>query len=356
MKKNILVICPNWVGDAVMATPMLRALRAGFENARIVGLMRPVIAEVLDGLECFDNWFVWNPRGRKKLERTWPVLKALRRERFDIAVLLPNSFHSAMMAWTSGAKRRVGYQRDGRGWLLTDKLKARKSGRHFFPSPVIDYYLELANYLGCPHESYRMSLTTGPADEQAADTVWRACGLVAAERLIVLNPGAAFGAAKCWPTAHFGELARRLGALPGTQVLVLCGPGEAAMAREIVKRAGRPTVHSLADFPVSIGLSKACVRRADLMITTDSGPRHFAAAFDVPVITLFGPTHIEWSETYFVKAVHLQEEVPCGPCQLRECPLDHRCMRELKPEQVFTSAIEMLQRYPRESRPARRTA
>jgi heptosyltransferase-2 len=190
-----------------------------------------------------------------------------------------------------------------------------------------------------------MDLRTTAGDEEGADAIWRAYGLDQSQRVIVLNPGAAFGASKCWPAAHFGELARRLGGLKNTHVLVICGPTELGVAREIVKRADRPTVHSLADCAVSIGLSKACVRRADLMITTDSGPRHFAAAFDVPVITLFGPTHIAWTETYFAKAVHIQKQVPCGPCQLRECPLDHRCMKDLAPDEVYKRAIEVLQRF-----------
>ncbi len=134
------------------------------------------------------------------------------------------------------------------------------------------------------------------------------------------------------------------------------GPDGRRLAREIVKRADRRAVHSLADFPVSIGLAKACVRRADLMITTDSGPRHFAAAFDVPVVTLFGPTHIAWSETYFARAAHLQKKVPCGPCQLRECPLDHRCMRELLPDEVLRTALDMLKRFPRKTQPLVRSA
>src|SRR6202011_5615020 len=102
----------------------------------------------------------------------------------------------------------------------------------------------------------------------------------------------------------------------------------------------RPNVVSLADHELSIGLTKACVRRADLLVTTDSGPRHFAAAFDRPVVTLFGPTHIAWTETYHPKAVHLQEPVPCGPCQLRVCPLDHRCMNQLTPWKVYAAAVD----------------
>jgi heptosyltransferase-2 len=344
---QVLVFCPNWVGDAVMATPTLRALRRGFPKARIAGLMRPIIADVLQGVQYLNESILWNPGGPVREQRTWPVLSKLRRRRFDLAVLLTNSFHTALIAWLSGAKRRVGYARDGRHWLLTDGLRPPRAGRSFLPSPVIDYYMKLADHLGCPSESHRMELGTAQAHERLADGIWRAFSIGAADRVIVLNPGAAYGAAKCWPTAHFGELARLLGGLSQTHVVVLCGPAELKVAREIVKRAGRPNVHSLADAPVSIGLSKACVRRADLMVTTDSGPRHFAAAFGVPVVTLFGPTHIEWSETYFPKAIHLQKKVPCGPCQLRECPLDHRCMKDLTPAEVFQNALGLLERFQR---------
>jgi heptosyltransferase-2 len=103
-------------------------------------------------------------------------------------------------------------------------------------------------------------------------------------------------------------------------------------------------VHTLADAPLSIGLTKACVRRSDLLVTTDSGPRHFAAAFNRPVVSLFGPTHIAWTETYYPLAIHLQKPVPCGPCQLRVCPLDHRCMKELTPAEVYRAATSLLTR------------
>src|SRR5205085_8596163 len=136
----------------------------------------------------------------------------------------------------------------------------------------------------------------------------------------------------------------------GWGILVLCGPAESGLARHIAARAGHRAVHALADLtaPVhpdgprlGLGLTKACVRRADLLVTTDSGPRHFAAAFDRPVVTLFGPTHIGWTETYHPRAVHLQKKVDCGPCQRRVCPLDHRCMKRLTPAEVF-EAVETL--------------
>ena len=126
-------------------------------------------------------------------------------------------------------------------------------------------------------------------------------------------------------------------------MLVLCGPAERELAARIADLTRRPCLQ-LADFPLSLGLTKACVRRCDLLITTDSGPRHFAAAFDRPVVTLFGPTHIAWTETFHPLGMHLQKQVSCGPCQLRICPLDHRCMKLLTPAEVFAAAQQLLTR------------
>ncbi len=169
--------------------------------------------------------------------------------------------------------------------------------------------------------------------------------------MLCLNPGAAFGASKCWPTEHFATLARALAAQRDLRVVILCGPAERIVCRQIAAIARHPGVIALADqvapsrhggLNLSLGLTKACVRRAALLVTTDSGPRHFAAAFDRPVLTLFGPTHIAWTETYHPAARHLQLQVECGPCQRRLCPLDHRCMRELDPGTVFTAVCDLL--------------
>jgi heptosyltransferase-2 len=158
-----------------------------------------------------------------------------------------------------------------------------------------------------------------------------------------VNTGGAFGPAKSWPVAPFATLARRLATEAGVRVLVVCGPSERAAAAEITMRAGHLDVVSLAGLELGIGLTKACVRRSALLITTDSGPRHFAAAFDVPVLSLFGPTDIAWTRTYHPHAVHIYHPVPCGPCQKPVCPLGHhRCMTELSPDAVFRAALRML--------------
>ena len=206
------------------------------------------------------------------------------------------------------------------------------------------YYLALARVLGCRHGSIQLELATTPADESAADRAWNELGLAADERPVCLNTGGAFGPAKNWPAAYFAELATRLTNETGVAVLVLCGPAERAAAAEITRLADHPRVVSLAEQPLSLGLSKACVRRAALLITTDSGPRHFAAAFQTPVITLFGPTHIAWTRTSHPHALHVLHPVPCGPCQRPICPEGHhRCMRELTPDHVLRATLSFLE-------------
>lgn len=341
---KIVVFCPNLIGDTVMATPAFRALRRGFPGATIVGVIKPHVAPVLDGLPFFDRLIGFDPKARARQARTLPALRALRAERPDLAVLFPNSFRSGLMAWLSGASRRVGYARGGRDALLTDRLiePRDKSGKRV-PNPIVEYYLELPRRLGCPTDSLRTELATTAADEAAADRAWADLGLPHNEPVVCLNTGGAFGPAKNWPVEHFATLARRLATENGLSVLVICGPSERANARAIATQADHPRVVSLADQPLSLGLSKACVRRSTLLITTDSGPRHFAAPFRVPVLSLFGPTFIAWTRMHDPLAVHLVQPVPCGPCQKPVCPLGHhRCMRELSPESVHRAAVRML--------------
>jgi heptosyltransferase-2 len=341
---TIVVFCPNLVGDTVMATPALRAIRTANHSARIVGVVRPHVAPTLDGNPWLDDLILFDPRAKDRAHRTAAACARLRIERADLAILLPNSVRSALVAFLGGATRRVGYARGGRGLLLTERLAVPHDadGRRSIV-PAVEYYLAIVRRLGWPVGSNRLELFTTADDETAADGVWAILGLGVGRPVVCLNTGGAFGPAKSWPEPHFARLARGLAEQAGARVLVVCGPSERSAAQAIVEAAAHPDVVSLADLPLSIGLTKACVRRAALMVTTDSGPRHFAAAFGVPVISLFGPTHIGWTRTNHPQAVHLFKPVPCGPCQQPVCPeRHHRCMVELTPESVLAAALRFL--------------
>jgi heptosyltransferase-2 len=326
-----------------MATPAIRAVRDQFPSTELVAVCKPYVADVLAGSPWFSQTIFADKRGPRE-QNLFAVARTLRETRVDTALLFPNSFRAALIARLGGAKRVIGFSRYARGWMLTDKLHAKTDSRgQFMPSPVIDDYNRLAVALGTHDPGHRMELFTTPQDELNAAKVWDTFSLHRYSRVVAINPGAAFGAAKHWGCDHFAQLARLLTAKLGCGVLVVCGPSEREIARSIAEASRSPHVFSLSDSPLSLGLTKAVVRRSDLLITTDSGPRHFAAAFNRPVVSLFGPTHIEWTVTYFAKEIYLQKKLPCGPCQQRVCPLGHhRCMRELSPNDVFAAAERLL--------------
>jgi heptosyltransferase-2 len=177
---KIVVFCPNLIGDTVMATPTFRAIRRGFPRARLAGVIKPRVAPTLAGTTWFDELVRFDAASPMREHRSWAVLRRLRRERFDLAVLLPNSFRSAGMAWMAGITRRVGYERHYRGILLTDRLHApRDAAGHRLPVPIVESYLKLARHLGCAVDSTRLELATTPEEEAAADHAWSAgpvCG------------------------------------------------------------------------------------------------------------------------------------------------------------------------------------
>lgn len=341
---KVILFCPNWIGDVVMATPAIRAIRKLYPHAKLTGLMRPYVAETLAGNPWLDDIVHYHHKSRDRQLRTLPVVQRLRDERYDVGVLFTNSLRTALVSWLGGVQRRVGYSREGRRLLLNDPLPLERGWKGYQPSPVIDYYLSLAYHLGAPEESYQMELFLTPKDEERARAVWSVFGFQPEDRVVALNPGAAFGSAKRWPSLYFAELARRLVDEAKVKVLVLCGPNERGFARYIADGSHRPRqVKSLDGEELSLGLTKGLIKRSNLLISTDSGPRHFGAAFRVPVVSLFGPTHIEWTDTHYAGETMLQKKLECGPCQQRVCPLGHlRCMKELTVDQVYLAAIQRL--------------
>ncbi len=342
---SIGIFLPNWLGDLVMATPALRALRRRFgRQSRLVGIVRPHLIELLAGTDWLDEQWPFDPRAKDPELRRSALVRRLRRHRFDLVVLLTNSLDTGLLAWLGGAKRRVGYAGYGRGPLLTTRLYPRRAGSRVAPSPMVESYLRLAEAVGCLRQSRRLELATTESERQLANEIWSRLGLRTDGRVITFNSSGAYGAAKLWPAERFAELARRVVDELDHDVLVVCGPHERETAREIVRRAGRARAFSLADQPPGLAASKSCIRRSRLLVSTDSGPRHVAAAFGKPVITLLGPTLRTWIENPTVREVFVSVELDCLGCAKRTCPLGHhRCMRDLSAESVYAEVVKLLE-------------
>jgi lipopolysaccharide heptosyltransferase II len=339
------IFLPNWIGDVVMATPALRALRNHFgPDAHLVGIMRPYVAAALDGSPWLNEMLFYEKSYGFSELGWWRATSRLRTAKLDQILLLTNSTRTALMARLSGARERVGMATDARSWLLTRPLAQPLDPQSGLPIATIDAYLHLASAVGCVSEPPRMELGTTAADERAADDVWQRLGLPSGDRVVVLNTGGAFGSAKNWPAEHFANLGRRIATDFGVAVLVNCGPKERDEARRIVKLANHSRVFSLAeerDLP--IGLTKACIRRSRMLVSTDSGPRYFGIAFGKPVVTLFGPTDPRMTKTHYSREMPLSLALDCQPCMERTCPLvHHRCMRDLSVEIVYRAVTRQL--------------
>ena len=341
--KRLLVVLPNWVGDVALATPALRAIREHYPDAHIGYLMRAYAKEEIEPCRWCDEVFFWSG-SKNKARRQHDFLrlaKEVRKRQFEVVLLMSNAFRAALLARLAGIKVRIGYSRDGRSLLLTVKMLPDRVKGKYAPTSMVRYYGALARYLGCSVEEDRLELAVCEADRKAAEGLLASQGIGADERFIAINPGAAYGSAKCWPAERFAEVAGALYRQTGLRSVVVYGPGEQEIATRIARCASREAAVVLPQM-VPLGVLKGLLQRCAVLVTNDTGPRHFAKAFGRPVVTIFGSTDPRWTETVYPSERKVRVAVPCGPCMLKRCPLDHRCMQLVTAEMVCSAAAEVL--------------
>jgi heptosyltransferase II len=344
--RRLVVLLPTWVGDAVMATPALAALRRRFAAAHIAWMGGRAALDVLAGLDLADEMIP--DAGKTAAFGVFRAARQLREGRFDLAVFLSNSFRAALTARLGRVAKRAGYARDGRGWLLTRRLAPpRKADGRFEPIPAIRYYLALAESLGCDTTDRTMRLAVEDRFAEQADELFRQARIDRSRPVVVINPGASFGSSKLWAPERFAAVADALRERHGAQIVINAGPNERAIAGEVGRRMKQPPEINFAERENSLGLLKAITARAALMITGDTGPRHIAAALGTGVVTIFGSTDPDWTTIDYAGERIVRVDVPCGPCQKKLCPLPlgsrhHQCMRLISPEMVLAAAEEVL--------------
>lgn len=339
---KILIRATNWVGDAIMALPALRAVRKRFPDAHIAVVARPYVADIYRGQQICDQLVAYDPRGEHAgVFGGEQLARELRSQKFDVALLLQNAFDAAWLAWRAGIPERIGYARDGRRLLLTKAVPVPKPGE--IPAHEQFYYLELVRRAGwldkLTHEPYIALKVEPQARRSAADRLLSA-GAQPGRLRVAIGAGASYGSAKCWPPERFAEVANRLVAESDAQIILFGTVAEtpvssaitAAMHSAPIDLTGQTAV---ADLP-------ALLSQCHLFVGNDSGAMHVASSVGLPVVAIFGPTDPLGTAPVTPRCTIVQEKPYCSPCFLRRCPTDHRCMTRISPSNVATAAQSWL--------------
>ena len=336
-KKNlqrILVRGTNWIGDAVMTTPALSALRVHYPHAEIVMLANPLVAELFRYHPSVDRVLVYDKKGRHHgISGFGRMVRELRAQHFDGAVLLQNAIEAALLAVGAGISRRAGYTTDGRRLLLNYPVPVSAADKLLHHT---DYYLQLLSRLGIEGGDGQLVLACTAEEQQ-----W-AAKLLDNDNVIAINPGAAYGSAKRWLPERFAAVADALAQRYAARILLTGGPGEVEIGNDIGAAMDTAVINMVGQ--TSVRQMMALLAHSRLLVTNDSGPMHVAAAFAVPIVAVFGSTDHTTTSPASDKIKIVRSATDCSPCLLRQCPTDHRCMTAISVADVVSAAVELLDR------------
>ncbi|HMT09298.1 MAG TPA: lipopolysaccharide heptosyltransferase II [Pyrinomonadaceae bacterium] len=338
---KILVRGTNWIGDAVMSIPALRELRRIFPEDQITLLTRSWADGLFQDASFIDEIVSYD-------KAKWPVRdildnsKFLKRDNFDLAVLLPNSFESAITAFLTKIPRRIGYNKDVRGLLLTDPIavpewKDRRHEAYYYVNLVQNVERLLLNRETVGRFEYDGKLEVSDERKSAARKFLIENGIDFGRPTVALGVGSANSRAKRWPVENYAKLAEMIANDANQNVVLIGSKDEESTAAEVEAHCKVKLVNVAGK--TDLAMAAAILARSDLMISNDMGLAHLAPAVGTRTIVLFGPTNPETTRPFSPNAFVLREPVDCAPCMLRDCPIDHRCMTRITPERVFEAAF-----------------
>ncbi len=339
--ETIIVRCPNWVGDIVMATPVLDCLRENFPQTKIIGLLKKNKQGILRDGPWFDGFIDCDD---KSLSGFWRMVKQLKTCKADTAIVLPNSIRSILGLWLAGAKNIYGYRRNFRAIFLKDGPKPVRHNHSIVPLPMTEYYLEICRWLDLKiPDRIKPRLFIGQEIRKRGELLIQKYGIREKDIVIGLNPGASFGSSKCWPAEYFAELADLCEKKFDAKILLFSGLGEQSITHAILENSRADIIDTYQD-NIDLELLKPLVRRCNLLITNDTGPRHYAVAFDTPVVVVMGPTDPHYTASNLEHTIVIRKELDCSPCHKKVCSKKHQCMIQITTQEVFTAATKLLKR------------
>jgi heptosyltransferase-2 len=341
---NILIRSTNWIGDAIMTTPAVRSIRHNFPDAKITLLALPWVADVFRACPHIDHIFIYDKQGHHQgLRGKLRLASELRQQNYDLTILLQNAFEAALITFLARIPMRGGYTTDGRGLLLTHRVRKHPEIK---TKHQVHYYQEMIEGLGLQRGENSLELFLDPAAEEDADALIKEAlqgGKVDAIPIIGLNPGAAYGPAKCWPANKYAELAGRLSDKTGGLIVIFGTAADQQAATEISVATGEPVLDLTGKTTLAQAL--ACIVRCSVFVTNDSGLMHVAAALNTPLVAVFGSTDHIATGPYSDKASIVRQPVECSPCMKPHCPKGHfQCMEAITVQEVEQAALEWLEK------------
>jgi heptosyltransferase II len=334
---NIIVRMPNWIGDLVMATPILADLRKAYPKARITAMARGSLCELLkedphiDELLCFHKPSAFSRRSERR-----DLIEKLRKGKYDLGIVLTQSFSSAWLFWQGKIKRRLGFSTDGRRLLLTDPVRSPKN---LEDQHLVTTYKLLLKPLGLSVSDTRPKLVLTKQEIEEARTLFKQYGITDQATVVGINPGAAYGTAKCWLPDRFRTVTERL--LQDKNLFVVYFGDQLSMP--LVKQICEGLPSHVVDLSGLTTLRQLCclIHLCDVLLTNDSGPMHIATGVDTSVVALFGSTNAKKTGPYLTGTV-IHKQVECSPCYHRVCPIDFRCMKRIEADEVVQAILKTL--------------
>jgi heptosyltransferase-2 len=339
--QSIIIQMPNWLGDLVMATPVLEDVRAAFPEAEITAMCQTNVAPLLEKDPAIDELFRFE-RSKGLVHRISErsIVAHIKRGNYDLGILLTNSFSSAWRFWQGKVKQTIGYRNEGRGILLTDPLDFPEKRKE---EHLVVTYKELLKPLGIKVSETRPRLFVSEEEIRKGWEMIKRFDIPSDAKLIGVNPGAAYGSAKCWLPDRFRAVAQNLVEADPSHVILFFGDRShkglideisLGLPHRVINLAGKTSLREL------LALIKIC----SVFLTNDSGPMHIADSLDVPLVALFGSTSPVVTGPYKQRENIVQKQVPCSPCFKRVCPIDFPCMKKIGVEEVTRAVISQLEK------------
>ena len=321
----------------MLTLPALEALDGRFPEAEITVLSKPWVGGLFAGHPAVDRNIEYRSEdAHRGVHGRWRLARAVWRDGFDLAVVFPNSLDAALIPWLARIPRRVGYPTDGRRWLLTHPVPdpSPSAGRH-----QVERYLHIVRALGGDGAG-RLHLPVTRSAREGARRLLREHGITPGDLIVAMNPGSIYGSAKRWPAVRFAAVADGLAESSGARIVLIGSEAERKILAQVADRMRRPAVNlgGQSDLATLVGL----LERSSLLVSNDTGAMHIAVAVGTPVVAVFGPTDAEATGPLGPGGRIVREPVPCSPCLLRECPIDHRCMTHITVDQVLRAALDLL--------------